>query len=416
MEIIGFICLLCILIGISAFLSASETALFSLSSLKVSQYHREQDSKKKLVSDLLQKPRQLLVSLLILNVAVNLLIQTVFSTLLEANDSFWISAGLPLILVLLFGELFPKAFAIRYNQKIALFVAPTIKLLRKVLMPIRIFLTTVASGVSRILFFFLRREKEISLEELKLAIKSSKETGLLSHDEVQLIRGYLDLDDHIVKELMRCRHEIVAFDIDHSIEELYHAVLEKECSKIPVYQNDLENILGIITVRELFMHADQIKESKNILPYLKKPFFVPESVPAKQLMQQLHAKKEEIAIVVDEHGSCAGLITIEDLMEVVVGPIEDKIDEPLPLIQSSEDVIIVSGQVEITEIEHRFDVPLPSPSNMVTIGGWLTESAGDLLKSGDRFIYEPLLFHVLSSDEKKINRMYIRRLPSKDNM
>lgn len=130
-------------------------------------------------------------------------------------------------------------------------------------------------------------------------------------------------------------------------------------------------------------------------------------------MQQFHFRKEEIAIVVDEYGSVAGLITLEDLMEVVVGPIQDKIDPPNPLLESSQDILISNGLLEIVELENRFEVDLHSPSNMVTIGGWLTEKLGDIPKVGDRVIVEPLLFHVLAADEKMVHKVYIRKLPTR---
>jgi CBS domain containing-hemolysin-like protein len=408
-----FISLLVALILLSGFLSGSETAFFSLSSLKVHLYKRDPNPKKRLIADLLKAPHQLLVSLLMLNIAVNILIQNVVANVFGGESSFLLSVGVPLILVLLFGEMLPKAIAIRYNKEIALRVVRIIHFFKTLLTPIRFLLSGLALFVSKVLFCFLPREREISVKELETAIKSSKELGVISPDEMHLMRGYLDLDDHIVKELMRPRHEIIAYDVRSPIETLLETMIKKECSKMPVYDGSLEKILGFIFSRDLFLHNRGFKKGLDVVPLLRKAFYVPESVSARHLMQQFHFRKEEIAIVVDEYGSVAGLITLEDLMEVVVGPIQDKIDPPNPLLESSEDILISNGQLEIVEIENRFDVDLESPSNMVTIGGWLTEKLGDIPKIGDRLIVEPLLFHILAADEKAVQKVYIRKLPTR---
>ncbi|MBM3196561.1 MAG: HlyC/CorC family transporter [Chlamydiae bacterium] len=408
-----FIAILIALISFSAFLSGSETAFFSLSSLKIHLYKRDLNPKKRLIAELLKTPHQLLVSLLMLNIAVNILIQNVVANVFGDGGSFLLSVGVPLVLVLLFGEMLPKAIAIRYNREIAYRFVRIIHFFKICLSPIRFVLSGTALFISKIIFCFLPKEKEISVKELETAIKSSKELGVISPDEMYLMRGYLDLDDHIVKELMRSRHEIIAYDIQSPIEKLLETMIKKECSKIPVYDGSLEKILGFIFSRDLFLHNRGFRKGFDVVPLLRKPFYVPESVSARHLMQQFHFRKEEIAIVVDEYGSIAGLITLEDLMEVVVGPIQDKIDPPNRLLESSEDILISNGLLEVVEIENRFDVELKSPSNMVTVGGWLTERLGDIPKVGDRLIVEPLLFHILAADEKTVQKVYIRKLPTK---
>jgi putative hemolysin len=413
MWLILFISLLIVLIFFSGFLSGSETAFFSLSSLKVHLYERDPHPKKRLIAELLKTPHQLLVSLLILNIAVNILIQNVVANVFGEDGSFLLSVGVPLVLVLFFGEMIPKAIAIRYNKEFSFRVVSIIHIFKIILSPIRFLLSGVALFVSKILFCFLPREKEISVKELETAIKSSKELGVISPEEMHLMRGYLDLDDHIVKELMRSRHEIIAYDVQSPIETLLETMIKKECSKMPVYDVSLEKILGFIFSRDLFLHNRGFSKGYDVIPLLRKPFYVPESVSARHLMQQFHFRKEEIAIVVDEYGSIAGLITLEDLMEVVVGPIQDKIDQPNPLLESSQDILISNGLLEIVELENRFEVDLHSPSNMVTIGGWLTEKLGDIPKVGDRVIVEPLLFHILAADEKMVQKVYIRKLPTR---
>jgi CBS domain containing-hemolysin-like protein len=146
------------------------------------------------------------------------------------------------------------------------------------------------------------------------------------------------------------------------------------------------------------------------LPILEKPFFAPESIPARVLLRQFYHRQESLAIVVDEYGSVSGLIALEDLVETIVGDIVDLRDDKSLYTQSGEDVIIASGKLEIAELEKIFDISLMSENHMVTIGGYLTEKLGDIPKSGTKLITEYFLFHVLSADLTRVRRVYIRRL------
>ncbi|MCK4934373.1 MAG: HlyC/CorC family transporter, partial [Simkaniaceae bacterium] len=142
----------------------------------------------------------------------------------------------------------------------------------------------------------------------------------------------------------------------------------------------------------------------------RKPIFIPESKPGKQLLREIYQKEETMMFVVDEYGSVSGLITLEDLVEVVIGQIADRRDEKPLYSQSGPGVIIASGKMELTTFEELFDVHLSSPNNMVTIGGWLTEQLGDIPKSGVKHVTKDFLFHVLASDVNRVRRVYIRRL------
>ena len=146
------------------------------------------------------------------------------------------------------------------------------------------------------------------------------------------------------------------------------------------------------------------------MPILKKPFFVPESLHAHSLLRQLYERKESIAIVVDEYGSVSGIITLEDLVEVVVGPIVDRRDEKSHYTKAGDGVIIASGKLELGEFEEIFGIELPSENQMVTIGGWLTEQLGDIPKPGTKYVTDDFLFHVLAADSKRVRRVYVRRL------
>ena len=407
------ITILVVLILISGFLSASETALFSLSSMKVRAYRHGSDKRGHLIARLLSKPRKLLVTILMLHVVMNILVQNVVSGIFGAFSSWALTVGVPLLLTLIFGEVIPKSVAYPKNTWIAYRAAPVLRGIECLLRPLRDAITYITTGVSKFFFFYLRKEKEIGIEELKLALRTSQEKGAVSTEEAKLVRGYLNLEEDLVKELMCPRSEILFFDINEPISKLIHLFVDEECTRVPVCNGDLENILGIMTGGSFFLHRDNFNSSHDIIPFLRKPHFVPESMVSRALLHFFYEHEETMVVVVDEYGSASGIITLEDLVETIIGQIVDRRDETSHYTQPSEDIVIASGKLEMIEFEEIFDYHLESPNNMATIGGWLTELHGDIPKSGTKIERHGFLFHILASDVNRVRRVYIRRLKSK---
>lgn len=415
MSIAISLCLLFCFTVLSGVFSASETALFSLSSMKIRTYRQSSHPREQLIARLVSKPRDLLVTILMLNIAINILVQNISSSLFSEISGWALKVGIPLCLTLIFGEIIPKSIAIQNNSRIAKRVAPTLLRLRRLLGPIRVILTEITSIISSTFFFFLKKEQEISQEELHHVLKKSQALGMLQIDEAELIKGYLQLQEATVKELMRPREELIYYNTDDPIERLVHFFVDQECSRVPVCEGDLNNVLGVITARIFFMHRSEIQATADLHRFLKRPFFVPETTPARTLLRQLEQKRTLLGIVVDEYGAVSGLITREDLIEAVVGEIVDRRDSELPYTRADENVIIASGKLELSEFEDVFEIKLNSPNKMVTIGGWLTEQLGDIPKSGTNYVTKDFLFHVLAADPTRVRRLYIRRItPNSD--
>ncbi len=407
------IVILVILIFISGFLSASETALFSLSSMKVRAYRHGSDKRGHLIARLLAQPRKLLVTILMVNVCVNILVQNVVSGIFGSFSSWTLTVGVPLLLTLIFGEVIPKSVAYPKNTWIAYRAAPIVRGVEWLLKPLRDGITFITTGISKFFFFYLRKEKEIGIEELKLALRTSQEKGAVSTEEAKLVRGYLNLEEDLVKELMCPRNDILFFDVNEPISKLVRLFVDEECTRVPVCNGDLENILGIMTGGSFFLHRDHFNSSHDIIPFLRKVHYVPESMVSRALLHYFYQQEETIVVVVDEYGSVSGLITLEDLVETIIGQIADRRDEASHYTQPSEDIIIASGKLEMIEFEEIFDYHLESPNNMATIGGYLTELLGDIPKSGTKIERHGFLFHVLASDVNRVRRIYIRRIKSK---
>jgi len=404
------ICLLVAFTLLSGYFSLAQIALFSLSPSELKVYKVDPDPRKQLIVRLLSKPRELLVTILMYDITANILIQNTAAKLFGDYASWGLKVGLPLALTLLLGEVFPKTIALPNNARIAYKVAPSIQFLEKLLNPIRLFITTLTSHISQFLFFFLKREKEISKEELHHVLRRSESHGILSVEEAGLVDGYLSLSDYTVKERMRPRHEILYYDVEEPLKKLFYLFVEKNCSRVPVCKGDLQNMIGILSIKSFFLHRNIIEQESDVLKYLQKPFYVPETIDARSLLKQFFQYEQTMGIVVDEYGSICGLITQEDLFEIVVGEIEDLRDEKTPYTTTGDHVIITSGKFELAEFERLFGVLPPTESNIVTIGGWLTEQMGDIPKSGSQYIWNGFLFQVLAADPNRVRRVYIRKL------
>lgn len=410
MQIAILVLLLALFIFCIAFFSAAETALFSLSAMKVKAYKDDPDPRKRLIGKLLDRPRDLLITMIIAIIITSILVQNVVSSIFSVQSNWLLNVGVPLALNLVLGEVVPKSIALASNETISYRAAPVLNAAQKILYPIRAALGAIANVTVRICFFFLKREREISVEELQHTLKTSKEYGVLNADEAELIDGYLTLQEATAKELMRPREEVIFYDVEEPLTKLVYLFVDQEISRLPVCKESFDQVLGIMTSQLFFIHREKLKSTADLMPLLKKPFFIPESTEAELLLTQLYEREEDLGIVVDEYGSIAGLITLEDLVEVVVGEIADRRDEKKRYTRTGDDIIIASGKLELSEFEDIFDYPLKSENHMVTIGGWLTEQLGEIPKSGTKYETKDFLFHVLAADRTRVRRVYIRRL------
>jgi len=406
----SLISLLVFLLLLSAFLSASETSLFSLSPLTIKSYKDSSNPRLALISRLMERPREVLVTILILNILANILVQNTVSSIFDAFPNWILKVGIPLGLTLIFGEVIPKSIAMPNNVSFAYQSAPWIDRAAKFLRPIREPLTRATSWISRFLFFFLTKEKEISEEELRHVLQTSKVSGVLLPQECSLIGGALDLQHSLVKERMRPREEIFYYNIQDPLENLIHSFLNLEISRIPVCDGNLENLLGIMSTKRFFFHREQIHQPLDLVAFLKKPYYAPETIRAWTLLKNLRERGESLAIIVDEYGSISGLATQEDLIESVVGEITDRRDEKSLYTRSGEDAIIASGKLELSEFKEIFGIPLKSKENILTLGGWLIEQLGDIPSIGTKYANDQFLFYVLAAEPNRVRRVYVRRL------
>jgi putative hemolysin len=402
------ILLLVLLLSVSGFISASETSLFSLTSMQLKQFKQSGRPRLELIYRLMERPRDVLVTLLILNVIANILVQNTVSSLFDQFDDWSLKVGIPLVLTLIFGDVLPKSIALPNNRSFAHAVSPWVSKLSRWLGPVRKMLTSLTSFISRILFASFPEESKGGVEELRFVLKNSLAKGVLLESECRLVNGALNLQEELAREKMRPREEILYYDLQEPISQLVDLFARQQATRIPVCEGGIENLIGILSARRFFL--EKPKNSCEIKKNLKKPYFVPETTRAFHLLNTMREKSESLAIVVDQYGSISGLITQEDLIEGVVGEIADQRDDKSLYTRSSENELIASGKLELSQFQDIFGIELESKIGVVTLGGWLIEQLGEIPKAGVKFETNQFLFHVLAAEPNRIKRIYIRRL------
>jgi putative hemolysin len=398
------------LLGFSGCLSASETSFFSLSPLTLRTYRHSVDQRQRKIAAMMSHPRDVLVTILILNIFSNLLIQNIVSSIFEPFASWFLKVGLPLALVLVLGEIIPKSIALPNNVQIAAATAPVIEKLMRGLHPVISRLNACAGWISRLFFFFLREEQAADSGELRHLVRTSTASSILIPQESDLIEGALDLKEATVKELMRPRDEMLFYDIQEPITQLNDLLIYKRCSRVPVCDGQIDRLVGILSMQSFFRNQGKIHNGSDLAAIVTKPRFVPESMNGWSLLCDLRESGEQMAIVVDEYGVVSGLVTQEDLIETIVGEISDQRDEKALYTRFGSEVIIASGKMEVSQFEDLFATHLPSRDGPVTLGGWLIEQLGDIPAAGTKYSMDGFLFYVLAADPNRIRRIYVRRI------
>jgi putative hemolysin len=400
--------ILVLLLGASATTSGAETALFSLSAPQIQAFTQDPNPRKRLVATLLSRPRDLLVTILMLNIAINICVQDVIAIVAAGETSWWITVGLPLVLTVIFGELMPKSLALANNQRIALALAPFISRVANFVRPIRVPVVKLATKISQILFPFLKPSPPLTSDEIRHALEAGSKTGALSAEEVELCQGALELNETPVRALMTPGPDIQFYDLHEPLNRLYGLMEREGRSRVPLTDGTIDQVVGILEAPTLFVHRPAIRVPKDLVPLADKPLFIPEAMVASDALALLLARRAHLALVVDEYGSVNGLITREDLAETVIGTAQEPSQDDLQ--RAGFDAYLASGKSELSAVEEALGLELPNPHHRVTIGGWLTDQLASIPKAGDDFRGHGLYVQVLAADPTRVLKLYLKKL------
>jgi CBS domain containing-hemolysin-like protein len=304
---------------------------------------------------------------------------------------------------LVFFDLLPRLFVSLNKKKILTLLLPSFKLLYSLSTPLFLLLRTVKSKEEKEEF------RETSDEEIQTFIDEAKEEGIIEKEEGVLLKSVVEFGDIVVREIMTPRVDMVCIKREESIQTLKDLVAKEKHSRIPVYRERIDNIEGIVIAKDLLKYAGDKHRQDSIEPLIRPVSFVPESMKVAELLKELQKKKQKLAIVVDEHGGVSGLVTMEDLVEEIVGEIQDEYDkEEVQVTKMGPSDYIVSGDVEVEEIEKFFDLDL-AEETYITVGGLITHYLGRLPKLGERFQIKDLSFEILDVDQKTVKKLRIRK-------
>ncbi|OQX53031.1 MAG: hypothetical protein B5M54_07800 [Candidatus Aminicenantes bacterium 4484_214] len=258
-------------------------------------------------------------------------------------------------------------------------------------------------------------DKELSEEEIQAFIVEAQEEGIIQTEEGPLLKSVVEFGDTIVREIMTPRVDMVCIPKKATLRQLRDLVIQKKHSRIPVYEGRIDNIVGIINAKDLLEYLDDNQLENSLEPLIRQPYFIPEAMKVAELLKEFQKRKQKLAIVVDEHGGVSGLVTMEDLMEEIVGEIQDEYDEELaPILQLGNDEFIVRGDVEVDQLEDLFDLEL-AEDNYVTVGGFITHHLGRLPEKGEKISIKNLTIEILDADQKRVKKLRIKKEAKKNH-
>ena len=307
-------------------------------------------------------------------------------------------------MVLLFGELLPKYFGLLYNEQISLAMVQVFDLLQKIVTPFRYVLTVVADFFSRLFFFFMQPEKPLTRGELEHALNASQNQGLLHSDEVSFVRGYLGLEEQQVKDVMIPRNDVLFYSLSAPLSKLSH--LLTQLAEVLVCKNQDEPI-GIMLAKDYFINKPKITSPMDILPFIRKPFYIPETANTKVLLLELLQQGKQSAVAVDEYGAFSGLVTRKEVLEQL--NVEQTKETAEDYTHVSKQAIVACGKMSLQDLRKLFDVPLASDHHTITVAGYVVEQLDNIPKNGEIFEKDGVLFRVLIAEPTHIVKLFIQK-------
>ena len=416
-EIAGFIVAMLVLLVFSAFFSSTETAFTSFNKIRMKNLAQNGSKRANLVTKIENKYDRFLTSVLIGNNIVNIAlssIATLFFISLIANQGLASSLSTIVItvLVLIFGEIAPKVIARQNADKMAMLLAPFINVVIILLMPISI----IFGGWSKLLGVIFRSKEQAAYteEELITIVDEAEEDGTLESDEGDLIRSAIEFNDVCAGDILTPRVDICAISKDETVPNIAKIFMENAYSRLPVYDEDIDDIIGILHEKDFFIAYHN--NNKTITKHLKKPVHVSEHIKIADLLQVLKAKKCHMAVVVDEFGGTMGIVTMEDIIEELIGDVFDEHDEISEDYKELEDgSYIVQCSTELDNFFEKFEIEVDSDEDMPqTLNGFIMKELETFPHVGDVIFYQGLRIEIKKIGPKRIEEAHVSKITEEE--
>jgi len=412
--VFGFV-LLFVLLLCSALISGAEVALFSLTEIDIEEGLEQKSKPIQIISYLLQKPKKLLATILVANNFINIAIVILFAYLgnfMFANiDSpilkFILEVVLVTFLILLFGEILPKVYAIRNKLKFAMFMAYPLRFLDFVFSPISLPMRSITLAINN---RFGKQKSNLSVDQLSQALELASDEDT-TKEEQKILQGIVSFGNTDTKQVMRPRIDIFALNAEQKYAEILPEIIKNGYSRIPVYKDNIDTVIGVLYIKDLLPFIDRKQLDWKTL--VREPFFVPENKKLDDLMAEFQEKKVHLAVVVDEYGGTSGLISLEDIIEEIVGDISDEFDdEGLVYSKLDDKNYVFEGKTalkdfyKIIKIEDS-DCFENNKGEAETIAGFVLEISGSFPKTNSKILFEDYVFTIEALDNKRIIRIKV---------
>ena len=405
---------LILILACSAFFSGSETALMSLNRYRLRHLEEQHGRTATTIREALSYPEKILATILTGNVFVNtaaaaLVAYVVTSQVTDPEKeaaALTIATLLLTALILVFGEMIPKSVAARHSEGWSFIVIRPIVFFIKLLGPMVKLLTLISTGFLRLLGEPPRPLRhEMTLEELKALIQTGEEPGR----KRQMLRKVFELGETRVSEVMVPRTEIVAVEVDSPLEDIVTLVQKHRFSRIPVYRDTLDTIEGLVYSKDLIAHWGK-KVPFNLADVLRKPCFLPDRAKVEQALEQMQKQRVHLALVVDEHGGVEGMVTLEDLLEEIVGELGDEQEEEVPPIRALADgSYSLEGSISVKDLNDSLGLELPEQPDYNTLAGLILTRLGRIPVEGEELAVEGMFFSIERVDDRRVVRVRARQ-------
>ena len=416
--------LLIILVTMSAFFSASETALTAFNRSKLKAIAEKNQRKADLLRGWLKKPNEMLTALLIGNNIVNILassIATMVAISILGNNSraIAISTGAMTILLLIFGEITPKVVAKAYSTHISNAVIKLVYMLSKLFLPISKILMVVSKLIARI---FGVKIDEIAFliteEEIKSVVSVGEEEGVIEEEEKKMIHSIFEFTDTTVKEIMIPRTTVFAVEASKTLEEIWDVITGNGYSRIPVYEEGIDNIIGVFYIKDIFNVIRDGKLNMQVKSFIREAYFVPETKALVEMLEEFKKKHIHMAIVLDEYGGTSGIITIEDLIEEIVGDINDEFDieHDEEIKKVADNKYIIDAMLDVEFLNEELSIDLPVSEDYDSLGGYIYSVLGRVPLEKDTITHDngKVEIRVLEVDNRRIVKALIIKREEKE--
>ena len=406
-KILLEIVLLIALLFLSALFSSAETAFTHIDLLKIKHLVSSGNKRAKTLEKLKDNSEKTLTTILIGNNLVNISASSIATSLaidFFGNKGVGIAVGVMTFLILVFGEITPKSYAIRKAESLALFVAPLFDFLSKIFYPISLAFT----GISNLfLGKSVKNTPMFTEDEIKTLIDVSGEEGTIEEDEKEMITSIFEFGDTRVKEIMIPRVDMVCVEAEEGMKEVLAKAIKRGYSRFPVYKDEIDNIVGILYIKDLLKYLKDGNFNVSADKIKREAYFIPETKRADDLLREMQKKRVHMAIVIGEYGAVIGLVTLEDLIEEIVGEIFDEYDVAKDEITYlDKNTAIVDARLPIDELNEKMNLQLPSDP-FDTLAGFMMEYLDKVPEEGEEVEYDGNKFIIEKMDEKKISKVRI---------